>query len=131
MHDGTITFDYMPNHYHALGVRLPLFRHSLLDGRRGITPPGETTVRRRSMRAQPARLRLWIWHDLTTVNSACGGSGPDQPTAAKQRHLVADLRTNQTVRYGAIMVRFTTEQSLGRTIVSEAGGNFRPGSTGL
>ena len=110
MHDGTITFDYMPSQFITMRLESG-YRYSdtpYWTGRRGITPPGGNNGSPAQYAcATGAPSGFGYGTDLTTVNSACGGSGTwTSPTAANNAIWWPDLRTNQTVVTGAIMVRF-------------------------
>jgi hypothetical protein len=110
MHDGTITLDYMPSQFITFRLESG-YRYSdtpYWSGRRGITPPGGNN-------GSPAQYACssgapsgyGYGTDLTTVNTACGGSGTwTGPNAANNAIWWPDLRTNQTVVTGAVMVRF-------------------------
>ena len=110
MHDGTITFDYMPSQFITMRLESG-YRYSdtpYWTGRRGITPPGGNNgspAQYACATGAPSGFGYGTY--LTTVNSACGGSGTwTSPTAANNAIWWPDLRTNQTVVTGAIMVRF-------------------------
>jgi hypothetical protein len=110
MHDGTITLDYMPSQFITFRLESG-YRYSDVpywSGRRGITPPGGNN-------GSPSQYACsngspsgdGYGTPLTQVNSDCGGSGTwTGPNAANNAIWWPDLRTNQTVVTGAIMVRF-------------------------
>jgi hypothetical protein len=104
MHDGTITFDYMPSQFITFRLESG-YRYSDVpywSGRRGITPPGGNN-------GSPAQYACasgspsgyGYGTPLSVVNQACLG-------AANSTSSIwwPDLRTNQTVVTGAVMVRF-------------------------
>jgi len=104
MHDGTITFDYMPSQFITFTIEEG-YRYSDVpywSGRGGITPPGGNN-------GSPAQYACAAGNasgygygtPLGTVNQACGGSSTG--TAAIWW---PDLRTNQTNTTVAIKVRF-------------------------
>jgi hypothetical protein len=104
MHDGTITFDYMPSQFITFRLEEG-YRYSDVPywtGRGGITPPGGNN-------GSPAQYACisgaasgyGYGTPLSIINQACGG-------AANSTSAIwwPDLRTNQTVSTAAIMVRF-------------------------
>jgi hypothetical protein len=103
MHDGTITFDYMPSQFITFRLEEG-YRYSDVPywtGRGGITPPGGNN-------GNPAHYQCAAGGDsgfgygaLTAAETFCGGTG-----AGTSAIWWPDLRTNQTVTTGAIMVRF-------------------------
>jgi hypothetical protein len=110
MHDGTITLDYMPSQFITFRLESG-YRYSdtpYWSGRRGITPPGGnngTPNQYACSNGMPSGDGYGT--PLTQVNSDCGGSGTwTSPNAANNAIWWPDLRTNQTVVTGAIMVRF-------------------------
>jgi Putative beta-barrel porin-2, OmpL-like. bbp2 len=111
MHDGTITFDYMPSQFITFRLEEG-YRYSdtpYWTGRGGITPPGGNNgspAQYACSNGMPSGYGYGT--DLTTVNDlGCGGSGTwTSPTAANNAIWWPDLRTNQTVTTIAIMVRF-------------------------
>ena len=110
MHDGTITLDYMPSQFITFRLESG-YRYSdepYWTGRRGITPPGGNNgAAAQYACSSGAPSGYGYGTPLTTVNTACGGSGTwTSPTAANNAIWWPDLRTNQTVVTGAIMVRF-------------------------
>ena len=104
MHDGTITFDYMPSQFITFRLEEG-YRYSDVPywtGRGGITPPGGNN----GFPAQYActsgsNSGLGYGTPLGQVNQACGGSA-----TSTSNIWWPDLRTNQTVSTMAIMVRF-------------------------
>ncbi|MGD0482169.1 MAG: outer membrane beta-barrel protein [Terracidiphilus sp.] len=110
MHDGTVTFDYMPSQFITFRLEEG-YRYSdtpYWTGRGGITPPGGNNgAPAQYACASGAPSGYGYGTDLTTVNTACGGSGTwTSTTAANNAIWWPDLRTNQTVSTIAIMVRF-------------------------
>jgi hypothetical protein len=110
MHDGTITLDYMPSQFITFRLESG-YRYSdtpYWSGRRGITPPGGNNgAPAQYACASGAPSGYGYGTPLTTVNTACGGSGTwTGPNAANNAIWWPDLRTNQTVVTGAVMVRF-------------------------
>lgn len=103
MHDGTITLDYMPSQFITFRLEEG-YRYSDVPywtGRGGITPPGGNN-------GNPAHYQCAAGGDsgfgygaLTAAETFCGGTG-----AGTSAIWWPDLRTNQTVTTGAIMVRF-------------------------
>jgi hypothetical protein len=110
MHDGTITLDYMPSQFITFRLESG-YRYSdtpYWSGRRGITPPGGNNGAPNQYacsNGMPSGDGYGT--PLTQVNSDCGGSGTwTGPNAENNAIWWPDLRTNQTVVTGAIMVRF-------------------------
>jgi hypothetical protein len=106
MHDGTITFDYMPSQFITFTLEEG-YRYSDVPywtGRGGITPPGGNN-------GQPAQYAcaggaasgFGYGTPLSTINAACGGTSNPGDTSAIWW---PDLRTNQTNTTLAIKVRF-------------------------
>jgi hypothetical protein len=103
MHDGTITFDYMPSQFITFRLEEG-YRYSDVPywtGRGGITPPGGNN-------GNPAHYQCAAGGDsgfgygaLAAAETFCGGTG-----AGTSAIWWPDLRTNQTVSTGAILVRF-------------------------
>jgi hypothetical protein len=118
MHDGTITFNYMPSQFITFlfeeGYRysdVPYWtgkRGSFGGSGTGITPPlGNNGSPQYYACLSGSSSGLGYGTDLTTVNNACGGSGTwTSTTAANNAIWWPDLATNQTVSMIAIMVRF-------------------------
>ena len=114
MHDGTITFDYMPSQFITFRLEEG-YRYSDVPywtGRGGITPPaslGGPPINN----GQPAQYACangapsgFGYGSLTQAELACG-AGPSAGTPAGTTAIWwPDLRTNQTVTTFAIMVRF-------------------------
>jgi TolA-binding protein len=114
MHDGTITFDYMPRQFITFRLEQG-YRYSDVpywSGRGGITPPasaGGPPINN----GQPTQYACangapsgFGYGSLTQAELACG-AGPTAGTPAGTSAIWwPDLRTNQTVTTFAIMVRF-------------------------
>jgi hypothetical protein len=104
MHDGGITFDYMPSQFITFRLE-ENYRYSDVPywtGHGGITPPGGNN-------GSPAQYACisgaasgyGYGTPLSTVNLACGGSATSTSSI-----WWPDLRTNETATIMAIMVRF-------------------------
>jgi hypothetical protein len=103
MHDGTITFDYMPSQFITFTLEEG-YRYSDVPywtGRGGITPPG-------GINGNPAHYQCagggdsgFGYGSLSSAESTCGGVG-----AGTSSIWWPDLRTNQTNTTVAIKVRF-------------------------
>ena len=112
MHDGTITFDYMPSQFITFRLETG-YRFSDIPywtGRGGITPPASQVVSNNN--GHPAQYACaggapsgYGYGNLALAEAACvaSGNGTGADTSAIWW---PDLRTNQTVRTVAIMVRF-------------------------
>jgi TolA-binding protein len=114
MHDGTITFDYMPSQFITFRLEEG-YRYSDVpywSGRGGITPPasaGGPPINN----GQPTQYACangtpsgFGYGSLTQAELACGaGASAGTPTGTSAIWW-PDLRTNQTVSTFAIMVRF-------------------------
>jgi hypothetical protein len=110
MHDGTITFDYMPSQFITFRLEEG-YRYSdtpYWTGRGGITPPGGNT-------GQPAQYACagggasgfgYGTTGLFNAELACGAGSAAGTPAGLNSIWWPDLRTNQTVTTIAIMVRF-------------------------
>jgi hypothetical protein len=111
MHDGTITFDYMPSQYITFRAETG-YRYSDVPywtGRGGITPPGGNN-------GSPAQYACasgsasgfgYGTAGLVAAENACGAPLLQQGKSAGLNYIWwPDLRTNQTVSTLAIMVRF-------------------------
>ena len=104
MHDGTITFDYMPSQFITFTLEEG-YRYSDVPywtGRGGITPPG-------GINGNPAHYQCagggdsgFGYGSTVAAAQACAGEGADPATALWW----PDLRTNQTNTTLAIKVRF-------------------------
>jgi hypothetical protein len=114
MHDGTITFDYMPSQFITFRAETG-YRYSDVPywtGRGGITPPafaGGPPVNN----GQPSQYACANgtpsgvgYGSLATAISNCIGAGNNNGGSGNNAIWWPDLRTNQTVSTIAIMVRF-------------------------
>jgi hypothetical protein len=120
MHDGTITFDYMPSQFITFTIEegyrysdVPYWtgkRGSMGGSGTGITPPfgnNGSPAQYACLNGSPSGYGYGT--DLTTVNDspACGGSGTWTSTTAPNNAIWwPDLATNQTNTTIAIKVRF-------------------------
>ena len=111
MHDGTITLDYMPSQFITFRLESG-YRYSdtpYWTGRGGITPPGGNNgspSQYACASGSPAGVGYLpnlpgFATGLAQAEYSCGGAG-----AGSSAIWWPDLRTNQTVVTGAIMVRF-------------------------
>jgi hypothetical protein len=103
MHDGTITFDYMPSQFITFRLEQG-YRYSDVPywtGRGGITPPGGNNGNPAHYQCAAGGDSGYGYGSLTAAETFCGGAG-----AGTSAIWWPDLRTNQTVTTGAIMVRF-------------------------
>jgi TolA-binding protein len=114
MHDGTITFDYMPRQFITFRLEEG-YRYSDVpywSGRGGITPPasaGGPPINN----GQPTQYACangapsgFGYGSLTQAELACGAGSIAGTPAGTSAIWWPDLRTNQTVTTFAIMVRF-------------------------
>ncbi|MGA3008650.1 MAG: outer membrane beta-barrel protein [Terracidiphilus sp.] len=111
MHDGTITFDYMPSQYITFRAETG-YRYSdtpYWTGRGGITPPGGNNgapAQYACANGSPSGIG-YVGPDgnagLPEAITACGGGSNPLNTGVIWW---PDLRTNQTVSTLALMVRF-------------------------
>jgi len=108
MHDGTITLDYMPSQFITFRLESG-YRYSdtpYWSGRRGITPPGGNNGSPAQYACASGAPSGYGYGSLAAAENACyiAGNG----TAYNNTNTIwwPDLRTNQTVVTGAIMVRF-------------------------
>ena len=106
MHDGTITFDYMPSQFITFTIEEG-YRYSDVpywSGRGGITPPGGNNGAPAQYACSSGSPSGYGYGTpLATVNAACGGTSNPGDTSAIWW---PDLRTNQTNTTVAIKVRF-------------------------
>jgi hypothetical protein len=103
MHDGTITFDYMPSQFITFRLEEG-YRYSDVPywtGRGGITPPGGNNGNPAHYQCAAGGDSGFGYGSLAAAEVFCGGTG-----AGTSAIWWPDLRTNQTVTTGAIMVRF-------------------------
>ena len=110
MHDGTITFDYMPSQYITFRAETG-YRYSdtpYWTGRGGMTPPGGNN-------GSPAQYACasgapsgfgYGTQGLFSAELACGAGLAAGTPAGLNSIWWPDLRTNQTVSTLALMVRF-------------------------
>jgi hypothetical protein len=104
MHDGTVTFDYMPSQFITFRLETG-YRYSdtpYWTGRGGMTPPGGNNgspAQYACISGAPSGYGYGT--PLSVINVACGGSATSTTAI-----WWPDLRTNQTVSTVAIMVRF-------------------------
>jgi len=118
MHDGTITFDYMPSQFITFRLETG-YRYSDVPywtGKRGgfggsgtgITPPlGNNGSPQYYACLNGGSSGLGYGTPLATVNAACGGPNSwTSMTGANNAIWWPDLATNQTVSTVAVMVRF-------------------------
>jgi hypothetical protein len=103
MHDGTITFDYMPSQYVTFRLE-ESYRYSDVPywtGRGGITPPGGNNGNPANYQCANGGDSGYGYGNLSLAEISCGS------TAGNLNALWwPDLRTNQTSTILAIMVRF-------------------------
>jgi TolA-binding protein len=107
MHDGTITFDYMPSQFITFRLESG-YRFSDIPywtGRGGITPPGGNNGSPSQYACASGSPSGYGYGSLALAEAACfaSGNGTGADTSAVWW---PDLRTNQTVTTFAIMVRF-------------------------
>jgi len=109
MHDGTITFDYMPSQFITFRIEEG-YRYSDVPywtGRGGITPPGGNNGSPAQYACASGAPSGFGYGNLGAAESACfalgNGMGEEPDTTAIWW---PDLRTNQTNTTIAIMVRF-------------------------
>ena len=108
MHDGTVTFDYMPSQFITFRLEQG-YRFSDVPywtGRGGITPPGGNNGAPSQYACASGSASGFGYGSLIQAETACG-AGVNAGTAAGLNTIWwPDLRTNQTVTTLAIMVRF-------------------------
>jgi TolA-binding protein len=108
MHDGTITFDYMPSQFITFRLEEG-YRYSDVPywtGRGGITPPGGNNGSPSQYACATGAASGFGYGSLAAAELACG-AGANAGTASGLNSIWwPDLRTNQTVSTVAIMVRF-------------------------
>jgi hypothetical protein len=111
MHDGTITFDYMPSQFITFRIEEG-YRYSdtpYWTGHGGITPPGGNNgapAQYACASGSPSGFGYGT-QNLYNAELACGASVANAGTPAGLNSIWwPDLRTNQTVSTIAIMVRF-------------------------
>jgi hypothetical protein len=104
MHDGTITFDYMPSQFITFTLEEG-YRYSDVPywtGRGGITPPGGINGNAAHYQCAGGGDSGFGYGNTVAAAQACAGEGADPATALWW----PDLRTNQTNTTLAIKVRF-------------------------
>jgi hypothetical protein len=110
MHDGTVTFDYMPSQFITFRLEEG-YRYSdtpYWSGRGGITPPGGNTGSPAQYACASGGASGYGYGTVGLYNAeiACGAGEAAGTTAGLNSIWWPDLRTNQTVSTIAIMVRF-------------------------
>ena len=108
MHDGTITFDYMPSQFITFRLEEG-YRYSDVPywtGRGGITPPGGNNGFPAQYACASGVNSGFGYGSLAAAEAACGAGGNAGTSAGLNSIWWPDLRTNQTVTTVAIMVRF-------------------------
>ena len=105
MHDGTITFDYMPAQFITFRLETG-YRYSdtpYWTGRGGITPPGGNNGNPAHYQCAGGGDSGYGYGSLSLAEQSCSGNSESFGTS---NIWWPDLRTNQTVSTVAIMVRF-------------------------
>jgi hypothetical protein len=108
MHDGTITFDYMPSQFITFRAETG-YRYSDVPywtGRGGITPPGGNNGSPSQYACANGAASGAGYGNLATAITNCIGAGNNGGGSGNAALWWPDLRTNQTVSTIAIMVRF-------------------------
>jgi hypothetical protein len=108
MHDGTVTFDYMPDQFITFRLEQS-YRYSDIPywtGRGGITPPGGNNGSPQYYACADGASSGIGYGNLTGAESACIGAGNSNGAGGTNALWWPDLRTNQTATTLAIMVRF-------------------------
>ena len=108
MHDGTITFDYMPSQFITFRLEQG-YRYSDVPywtGRGGITPPGGNNGAPSQYACASGSPSGFGYGSLALAETACGAGDSAGTPAGLNAIWWPDLRTNQTVTTLAIMVRF-------------------------
>jgi hypothetical protein len=108
MHDGTITFDYMPSQFITFRLEQG-YRYSDVPywtGRGGITPPGGNNGLPAQYACANGAASGFTYGNLASAEAACVGAGNSNGGSGMNALWWPDLRTNQTVTTAAIMVRF-------------------------
>jgi hypothetical protein len=107
MHDGTVTFDYMPSQFITFCLETG-YRYSDVPywtGHGGITPPGGNNGSAADYQCAAGGDSGQLYGNLAAAESYCLGAGLATSGGTKALWW-PDLRTNQTVSTIAIMVRF-------------------------
>ena len=108
MHDGTITFDYMPKQFITFRLE-ESYRWSDVPywtGRGGITPPGGNNGNPSDYQCASGGDSGQLYGNLSAAESYCIGAGLNNGGGGTKALWWPDLRTNQTATILAIMVRF-------------------------
>jgi hypothetical protein len=108
MHDGTITFDYMPSQFITFRLESG-YRFSDVPywtGNGGITPPGGNNGAPTQYACANGPASGFTYGNLAAAEAACIASGASGGGTGVHALWWPDLRTNQTVTTVAIMVRF-------------------------
>jgi hypothetical protein len=108
MHDGTITFDYMPSQFITFRLEQG-YRYSDVPywtGHGGITPPGGNNGFPTQYACASGAASGFTYGNLAAAEAACIGAGNNAGGSGINALWWPDLRTNQTVTTAAIMVRF-------------------------
>jgi hypothetical protein len=108
MHDGTITFDYMPSQFITFRFEQG-YRFSDVPywtGRGGITPPGGNNGFPSQYACASGSASGFGYGSLIAAETACGAGSSAGTAAGLNSIWWPDLRTNQTASTLAIMVRF-------------------------
>jgi hypothetical protein len=106
MHDGTVTFDYMPAQFITFRLETG-YRYSdtpYWTGHGGITPPGGNNGSPAQYACASGAPSGYGYGSLSLAEIACNGGSP--VGAGTSNIWWPDLRTNQTVSTIAVMVRF-------------------------
>jgi len=108
MHDGTITFDYMPSQFITFTIEEG-YRYSDVpywSGRGGITPPGGNNGAPAQYACASGAASGFGYGSLASAESACYAQGNGSSPTTTDTIWWPDLRTNQTNTTVAIKVRF-------------------------
>jgi len=108
MHDGTITFDYMPAQFITFRLE-ESYRWSdapYWTGHGGITPPGGNNGNPSDYQCAAGGDSGQLYGNLTAAENFCIGAGLNAGYGGTRALWWPDLRTNQTATILAIMVRF-------------------------
>jgi hypothetical protein len=108
MHDGGITFDYMPSQFITFRLE-ENYRYSDVPywtGHGGITPPGGNNNFPAQYACASGGASGVGYGNLAAAESSCIGLGENNGSSGTNALWWPDLRTNQTSTILAIMVRF-------------------------
>jgi hypothetical protein len=108
MHDGTITFDYMPSQFITFRLE-ESYRYSDVPywtGRGGITPPGGNNGNPSDYQCAAGGDSGQTYGNLQAAESYCIGASLNNNNGGLKALWWPDLRTNQTATTLAVMVRF-------------------------